>query len=178
MFLELSFGGNMLELLIFLIPIYIANSSPVVLGGGIALDLGKKFFDGKRIFGKGKTLRGFFGGILAGTLAGGIVSFIYPLRFFADPQTQFIAAFALSLGTLCGDAFGSFLKRRMGIESGKQFMPDTFIFLLVSLAFVFPFALPGLFEPFNVLFFIILTVILHPLTNALANRAGLKSVPW
>ena len=48
---------DLLALLLFLIPIYIANSSPVILGGGIAIDLGEKFFDRKRILGKGKTVR-------------------------------------------------------------------------------------------------------------------------
>ncbi len=169
---------EMLDLLIFLIPIYIANASPVVLGGGTALDLGKDFIDGRRIFGSGKTIRGFVGGVLAGTLAGGIVAMAYPLPYFESAYVQLMAAFLLSLGALCGDALGSFLKRRMGMESGKPFMPDTFIFLVVSLAFVSPFANGTLFTPFNIAFFLILTIILHPLTNAIANRAGLKKVPW
>ena len=168
----------MLELLLFLVPVYIANSSPVVLGGGAPLDFNIKLGDGRRLFGSGKTIRGFAGGILAGTLAGGLVALFYQLPFFPDQGTQLTAAFLLSIGTLVGDAMGSFLKRRLGMESGKQFMPDTFIFLLVAMVFVFPVADASLYGPFNLAFFLILTVILHPLTNVLANRLGLKKVPW
>jgi CDP-2,3-bis-(O-geranylgeranyl)-sn-glycerol synthase len=168
----------MLDLLVFLIPVYIANSSPVVLGGGAPLDFGIVLSDGRRIFGRGKTIRGFAGGVLAGTLAGGLVALFYQLPYFSGPGAQFMAAFLLSVGTLTGDAFGSFLKRRLGIESGSQFMPDTFIFLVVSLIFVFPLADASLFALPNLAFFLILTVILHPLTNIIANRLGLKKVPW
>ncbi len=169
---------QLLDLLLFLLPIYVANSSPVVLGGGMPLDLGMDFFDGKRLFGDGKTIRGFIGGVLAGTLAGGICALVYQSPFFPSESVQFFAGFALSFGTLCGDAFGSFIKRRLGVGSGRQFLLDTIMFLLVALVFVFPFANISLFDPLNLLFFIILTLILHPLMNILANRAGLKRVPW
>ncbi len=167
-----------LELLLFLVPVYVANCTPVILGGGSCLDFGRKFYDKRRIFGKGKTIRGFVGGIVAGTAAGGIIAFFYPLPFFADFQTQFIAAFLLSCGVLAGDAFGSFIKRRLDIASGEQFMPDSCIFLVFSLVFVLPIADHSLYEWFNVGFFFVLTIILHPLTNTVANKLGLKKVPW
>lgn len=169
---------RMLELLLFLVPVYVANSSPVVLGGGAPLDLNIRLPDGRRLFGQGKTIRGFVGGVIAGTLAGMLVALIYQLPYFPDQSAQFMAAFLLSLGTLSGDAVGSFMKRRLGMESGEQFMPDTFIFLLISLIFVFPLADISLYGPLNLGFFLILTIILHPLTNVLANRLGLKKVPW
>lgn len=169
---------QLLDLLAFLVPIYVANSSPVVLGGGAPLDFGRTLQDGERVLGDGKTIRGFVAGTLAGTFAGGLVSLFYLLPFFPNQLTQFAAGFAMSLGTLCGDALGSFVKRRMHVGSGRPFVPDTILFLVVALAFAAPFASPSLFEPLNLLFFAILTLILHPLTNFLANRAGLKNVPW
>ncbi|VVC03525.1 CDP-archaeol synthase [Candidatus Bilamarchaeum dharawalense] len=169
---------TILDLLIFLIPIYIANSSPVVLGGGMPLDLGYRLGDNKRIFGDGKTIRGFIGGTLAGTVAGALVANYYQLPFFADARIQFMAGFALALGTLCGDACGSFIKRRFGVDSGKPFLLDTMMFIIIALVFVTPFAKDELFTPLNLLFFLVLTVILHPLANMLANRVGLKKVPW
>lgn len=170
--------ASLLELLLFLVPVYVANSSPVVLGGGCPLDLGRKCLDGNRVLGEGKTMRGFAGGVLAGTVAGGIVALLYPLPFFAGPQAQFLAAFVLAFGTLLGDAAGSFIKRRAGVASGRPFVLDTIMFLIVSLAVVFPLAGPSLYEPLNLAFFAVLTLVLHPLTNLLANKAGLKNVPW
>ncbi|MFN7991890.1 MAG: CDP-2,3-bis-(O-geranylgeranyl)-sn-glycerol synthase [Candidatus Micrarchaeia archaeon] len=167
-----------LDLLLFLVPTYIANSSPVVLGGGKPLDFGLTMPDGNRILGDGKTIRGFIGGVLAGTVAGGLVAMVYPLPFFAGAGSQYLAAFVLSFGTLSGDAIGSFIKRRSGVGSGRPFFLDTIMFLVVSLLLVFPFALPELYQPLNIAFCTILTLILHPLTNMLANRAGLKNVPW
>ncbi|MFH0737842.1 MAG: CDP-2,3-bis-(O-geranylgeranyl)-sn-glycerol synthase [Candidatus Micrarchaeota archaeon] len=170
--------AELFDLLVFLIPIYIANSSPVVLGGGAPLDLGATLRDGKRLLGDGKTIRGFVGGTLAGTAAGGLAAIFYRLPFFADAQLQFVAAFVLSFGTLSGDALGSFVKRRFGVGSGRPFFLDTIMFLIVALVLVYPLALPSLFEPYNLAFFALLTLIIHPLTNMLANKAGLKNVPW
>lgn len=170
--------SQFIDLLLFLVPIYVANSSPVVLGGGMPMDLGMNFLDKRRLLGEGKTVRGFLGGVLAGTFFGGIVALLYPLEFFSSPQMQYLAAFVLAFGTLAGDALGSFVKRRMGVDSGRPFLPDTLMFLIVALVLVYPLASPSLYEPVNLLFFAILTMVLHPLTNMLANKAGLKKVPW
>ncbi|MFH1520339.1 MAG: CDP-2,3-bis-(O-geranylgeranyl)-sn-glycerol synthase [Candidatus Micrarchaeota archaeon] len=168
----------LLDVLLFLIPIYIANSSPVVLGGGIPLDFGRRLNDGERILGEGKTIRGFIGGILAGTVAGGIVTLYYPLPFFVNSQTQFFAGFVLAFGTLCGDALGSFIKRRVKIQSGKPFLLDMIMFLILALFFVMPFAKGEFFTYVNLVFIFVLTLIIHPSMNILANKIGLKKVPW
>jgi CDP-2,3-bis-(O-geranylgeranyl)-sn-glycerol synthase len=170
---------QLLDLLLFLVPIYIANSSPVVLGGGAPLDMGATLPDGKRLFGDGKTMRGFVAGTLAGTVAGGAVALAYPLPFFYSAQSQFVAAFILAFGTLLGDALGSFIKRRAGVGWGRPFVLDTIMFLIVALILVYPLTNAGaLYTLLNLSFFVVLTLILHPLTNMLANRAGLKNVPW
>ncbi len=170
---------QLLDLLLFLVPVYVANSSPVVLGGGMPLDMGAKLGDGHRLFGDGKTVRGFIAGTLAGTVAGGAVALAYPLPFFPSPAVQFAGSFVLAFGTLAGDALGSFVKRRAGVAWGRPFILDTIMFLIVSLVLVYPLSIAGeLYQPLNILFFVALTLILHPLTNMLANRAGLKNVPW
>jgi len=170
--------AELLDLFVFLIPIYVANSSPVVLGGGAPLDLGATLQDGKRLLGEGKTIRGFVGGTLAGAVAGGLAAMLYRLPFFVDARMQFVAAFVLAFGTLAGDALGSFIKRRFGVGSGRPFFLDTIMFLVVAMALVYPLALPNLYDPLNLAFFAGLTLILHPMTNMLANKAGLKNVPW
>ncbi len=168
----------MWELLLFLLPPYIANSSPVILGGSTPLDGGRYFFDKKRLLGSSKTLEGFVGGVAAGTLTAVILAFIAPLPFFDSVWSQVAAGFMLSLGTLVGDALGSFIKRRFSRKEGSPFFLDTFFFIVVALVFAFPFTSSSLYTPTNLLFIISLSIILHPLTNVLAYFFGFKSVPW
>lgn len=169
---------DIIALLLFLLPVYIANSSPVILGGGIAIDLGEKFFDKKRILGKGKTVRGFIAGVACGTVAGVLIAMIHPLGFFSSINAQMMGAFAVSLGTMTGDSLGSFIKRRIDIARGRPFIIDTALFLAVALAFVYPFAEAGLYALDNLLFMFGLTIIMHPAANLVANKMGLKNVPW
>ena len=49
-----------------MLPAYVPNSAAAVFGGGTPIDFGKTCGDGRRIFGDGKTHRGFFGGVLCG----------------------------------------------------------------------------------------------------------------
>ena len=51
-------------------PAYCANAVPVIFGGGLPIDAGKTFLDGRPILGSRKTLRGFFAGLVVGTLMG------------------------------------------------------------------------------------------------------------
>ncbi len=165
-------------LILLLLPIYVANGVPVLLGGGARLDLGMDFIDAKPVFGEGKTIRGFVAGVAGGTLAAGLLALALLLPWYATPGLQFTAGAAMALGTMCGDAAGSFLKRRLGMESGRPFLPDTVLFLAFALAFAFPFVEPSLYSLENLAFMFVLTLILHPATNFIANRAGLKKVPW
>ncbi|MHA1894710.1 MAG: CDP-archaeol synthase [Candidatus Helarchaeota archaeon] len=72
-------------------PALIANMSMTLTGGNEKLgpvDFGKNFFDGNRIFGKGKTWSGLIGGICIGTIVGIILvpSLHFPIAIFADNQ--------------------------------------------------------------------------------------------
>lgn len=167
-----------ISLILFTLPAYFANAVPVLLGGGTYLDFGKNFSDGERIFGNGKTIRGFFAGVAAGTLISGLLALYSPLEFFQSENAQFLAGFGLSFGTMIGDTLGSFLKRRIRLKPGKPFFPDSLIFLAMALVFAYPFTTQGFYTIFNVGFIAILTVVLHPLSNFIANKVGLKKVPW
>jgi len=169
---------RILDLILFLLPIYVANAIPVVLGGGAPLDFGLRMPDGQRLLGDSKTIRGFLAGVIAGTAAGGVIALVYRLPFFIDPRMQFLGGFIVALGTMCGDAMGSFIKRRFKVGSGRPFILDSIFFVVIALVLVYPFVLPGLYDLGNLVFFLVLTIILHPLTNMIANRAGLKNVPW
>ncbi len=54
------------EALKLIFPAYCANAAPVLAGGGLPMDFDKNFMDGRRIFGKNKTFRGFFFGLAIG----------------------------------------------------------------------------------------------------------------
>jgi len=157
------------ESLIFIFPAYSANAVPVVFGGGQPLDLGKTFLDGQPIFGTHKTFRGFFAGLIIGTLVGVGESLVFNNY---DP----LLGFALSLGALIGDLSGAFAKRRLGLAPGT-FLPivDQIDFVLCALLFSLPIA-----PPTNIMTLVILaiTVPIHLLTNLLAYLAHAKKKPW
>jgi len=52
------------------LPAYFANASPVVLGGGMALDGGRKWLDGKPFLGSHKTVKGTLFGVFVGAAVG------------------------------------------------------------------------------------------------------------
>ncbi len=54
--------------IVFIMPGYIADAMMVLVGGGGPLDGGKIAKDGRRLFGSGKTKRGFFFGPLVGAI--------------------------------------------------------------------------------------------------------------
>lgn len=116
--------------LIYILPAYIANATPVVLGAGKPIDRGKKLW-GKPIFGPNKTVRGLVAGLLAGIIVGWIESFYLPYMLFIG--------IAESIGTHFGDLLGSFIKRRLGVEAGKgvPFL-DQYMFLIFALVFALP----------------------------------------
>jgi CDP-2,3-bis-(O-geranylgeranyl)-sn-glycerol synthase len=80
---KMGISELIIEALIFIFPAYCANAAPVLAGGGLSMDLGKNFIDGKRIFGNNKTFRGFFFGLAIGVFVGLVESLIfsYPLSF-------------------------------------------------------------------------------------------------
>jgi len=166
---------DFLTVLIFILPAYIANASPVLLGGGAPIDFGKNFFDGKRIFGDNKTIRGFFAGLFTGLLTGNLLAIFCPIV----PSFQFmLSAFFLSLGTMFGDLVGSFIKRRIGSKPGSYAIFDSFLFILFALLFAYPFLPEWIYSIPSLLFIFLFSFLLHILSNFIANKLGWKNVPW
>ena len=156
--------------IIFILPAWIANGTPVIFGGvGVPLDFNKKL-GGKPIFGRHKTLRGTASGILGGLIMTAImyVFISYPPALGA----------ALTIGAIAGDLAGSFIKRRLGIKEGRSVpIMDQYSFFVFALLFALPYlgSFPGYI---GLLFITILTGVLHKLTNVLAHMARVKKVPW
>ena len=157
-----------IEALIFIFPAYCANAAPVLAGGGSLLDFGKKFLDGKPIFGKNKTFRGFFFGLAIGVIVGLVenVLFGYPLLF----------SVLSPLGALVGDLSGAFLKRRLNIAPGGLFpVIDQIDFVIGALLFSLPLSMIYWELAVAVL---IITPPIHLFTNFLAYKLKLKNNPW
>ena len=157
-----------IEALKFIFPAYCANATPVLVGGGQQLDFGKKFLDGKPIFGKNKTFRGFFFGLAIGIVAGLAenVVFGYPILFGVFSP----------LGALVGDLTGAFLKRRLGIAPGGLFpVVDQVDFVVGALLFSLPLSIVYWELAIAV---IVITPPIHLFTNFLAYKLKLKSNPW
>lgn len=157
-----------LEALKFIFPAYCANAIPVIAGGGRPMDGGKNFFDGKPIFGKNKTFRGFFCGLAIGTPVGFVESifFGYPLLF----------CLLLPLGALLGDLAGAFIKRRLGITPGDLLpIVDQVDFIVGAVLFSLP--LQIIYWELAIAVFVI-TPPIHLLTNFVAYKLGLKNNPW
>jgi len=167
------FYDLLLNSLIFILPSYVANGSPVLAAKFIhnrhPIDFGKNFWDGRRILGDGKSIEGFIVGVLAGTLT----SLVLQLVGLHSIEEGFI----LSLGTMLGDSLGSFIKRRLGIErGGKAPVLDQLTFLVVALGLYCLFFKP--IPPIKIIILLLVTLFLHRFTNIIAFKLGLKSRPW
>jgi CDP-2,3-bis-(O-geranylgeranyl)-sn-glycerol synthase len=160
-----------IEALKFIFPAYCANAIPVITGGGYPIDLGKKFFDGKPIFGRNKTFKGFFSGLAVGTAVGLVESVFFP-------EYSILSGFLLSLGALFGDLTGAFVKRRLGLAPG-DLLPviDQVDFIIGAIVFAFFFSLSIL--PWELIIAVlIITPPIHLITNFAAYKLGLKDNPW
>lgn len=165
-----------MEALIVIFPAYCANAVPVIAGGGLPLDFGRKFLDGRPIFGKNKTFRGFFSGLALG----GAVGFVESTMLKGYLSGNYPGSFGLflSLGALLGDAFSSFIKRRLGFEPGSLFpILDQTNFIIGAVLFSLPF-LGDIFSWQVIITIFVVTPPVHLLTNFAAWKLGLKSDPW
>ncbi len=173
-----------------MLPAYVPNSAAVIFKGKTPIDFGKNFVDGRRILGKGKTWRGFFGGALTGMLVGLIQNFLsiyLPQDYFPPFSPNFYIALgilaSLSFGAMIGDSFGSFIKRRLGIGSGgRAFLLDQLTFVFIAWLFLWVFY-PSFFNfAFGnvpaVVTILIITPLIHRGVNIIAYKMGKKPVPW
>ena len=172
------------------------------------IDGGRHLSDGYRILGDGKTWNGLAGAIIgAGLLCmfthwlgeNNVVQngvFIDPLIgasasdwFWVGGEwgAAFVVGAFLGLGCMIGDCAGSFVKRRFGkkregSESSEAPLLDTIPFALCTFAMgllLFPQILVGNSDLITPMFgLLILTPIIHRLTNIFGYWVGLKEVPY
>lgn len=88
----------------------VANGAPIISQYifknhlSVPVDMGKCFFDGEPVFGNSKTWRGLFSSLVLTSLFASLLGYDY--------ETGLI----ISLCSMMGDLFSSFIKRRMSIK--------------------------------------------------------------
>lgn len=177
-----------------LLPAYVASAfATLPRGFGPPMDFGRALaHDGRRVLGASKTWSGFLTGSLlaipVGLLEAGLI-------LAAPPNLQLVPRLAptvlealpvvalITFGAMSGDALGSFLKRRAGLESGaRTVFVDQLPFVLVPIA-AGVVAYPDLFVAtffswMAVLWLLVFTLGLHVGFNWIGFHVGLKKVPW
>ncbi len=165
-----------LKLVLYLAPMYFANSSAMLLGGKTALDFGKKLYDGQPILGRGKTIRGTFSGIFVGILATAAIYYFFNETALDFTPNYVLLGVLLSVGAILGDIIASFFKRRNKIASGTP------VLFLDQLDFVFGGMILGsvFYTPdfFEIVVIAVVTLVAHKLSNYFAFKTKLKKVPW
>ncbi|MCX8200168.1 MAG: CDP-2,3-bis-(O-geranylgeranyl)-sn-glycerol synthase [Candidatus Micrarchaeota archaeon] len=169
-------GLDFVAIVLFLLPPYVANAAPVVFGGKFPVDMGATAWDGRRFLGDGKTWKGLIVGITSGVLVGYAEAFVTGNSMFA-----FLALLS-STGAMLGDMLGSFIKRRLDYERGRpSLLMDQLLFIIFAFILSYPVLesiLPQVLVPESIVIILFATYVLHRIMNIIANKLGLKKVPW
>ncbi len=170
-----------------LIPGMMANMTPPLVKRvkflEYPVDMGKKY-RGKPIFGKNKTYRGFFFGIISACVGVYVQKILYldhawfrELSLIPYGEINFLlAGFLIGFGVLFGDVIESFFKRQKGIKPGEKWFPwdqiDALIGGLVFLSFAY-------IPPWQaILIVLVLVPVLHVGINHLGFYLGLQKNKW
>ena len=164
----------------FVLPAYLANMMPVFFAKlGWLKSLGQPI--NEPLFGTNKTWRGIISAIFGGIIISGIQALLLNFVFFINLSIYsyhnwLIFGFLAGLGAILGDLFKSFLKRKKGIKSGGSWpVFDQLDFIVGFFIFTYWLARP---DWQIIVTAIILTLILHPLTNIIGYALGIKKVWW
>ncbi|MEN4006500.1 MAG: CDP-2,3-bis-(O-geranylgeranyl)-sn-glycerol synthase [Methanobacteriaceae archaeon] len=153
----------------FMLPAYLANAAALAFGGGKPLDSGRKFIDGRRIFGDGVTWHGTLIGTGIGILIGSLQGILS-----GNIIQGILLGFFLGGGALIGDACGSFVKRRMKIKRGQPTLfLDQLDFVVVALLFA---SIVVILPFYMIILILIISFILHLSANIIAYFLGIKKV--
>jgi CDP-2,3-bis-(O-geranylgeranyl)-sn-glycerol synthase len=149
----------------FMLPAYLANVTALAFGGGKPLDFNHDLNDGRRILGNGVTWRGTIIGTTIGLVQGLITGNIIE---------GFLLGLTLGGGALIGDACGSFIKRRLNVESGRPApILDQLDFVVGALVFA---SLIVVIPIEMIVIILVISVFLHLGANIIAYLLGLKKV--
>lgn len=155
-----------LELFVMLV---LANGTPVVTAKMLRkrwsapVDGGLNWRDGRPLFGKSKTWRGFVSGALCCAL------------FALATGHEFVFGFLFGVLALVGDLFSSFIKRRMGLESSARMpwldqVPEAALPMVVAIAW-------GLVGLWTALFITVFFTLSNMWISPLLYRLGIRRQP-
>ena len=169
-----------------MLPAYIPNPLAAVFGGGKPIDGGQTMKDGRRILGDGKTYRGLLAGIICGLLVGllqmRLVSGGFAVFDVTLPTFSVTVILAMSCGSLFGDMFMSFFKRRLGLKRGAPLpVIDQLDFVLGAWLFTYilsPEWFTATFSFWIIVTVLIITPVLHLVSNIIGYFIGVKNEPW
>ncbi|NOX71568.1 MAG: CDP-2,3-bis-(O-geranylgeranyl)-sn-glycerol synthase [Candidatus Micrarchaeota archaeon] len=172
-----------IEAIWFILPAYAANGFAPLFRGKIPIDGGRNMRDGRRIFGDGKTRKGFLGGCIVGAAIGAIQMLAYPYIMTADLPLNIslvmmspVLGFLLGFGAMTGDLAGSFVKRRLDIKRGKAApLLDQIDFLVGAIFFTF---LIADIKSQWVLVLLVVTPLFHLVANVIGYFLKVKAVPY
>lgn len=181
-----SIVNFVLMCLYLMIPGAVANMMPVFARRIPFLDYPIDFnikYKNKPIFGRNKTFRGFFFGILGAIIVSYIMSLLY--QYPAIQQISFIDfsqvhwayfGFMIGLGVLVGDAVESVVKRRKGIKPGQPFFPwDQLDLLIGALVFISFIKLPTWQM---IVFYFIFVPLIHITFRHVGYYLGINKKKW
>ena len=174
---------NLIESIWIIIPAFAANGFAPLSRGKRPIDGNKKFFDGRPIFGKGKTWEGLILSLFVATLIGIVQQYAFPyLPFDQSPILLDIVpmnaymGFILGLGAMVGDLAGSFIKRRINLPRGSPApILDQDDFVLGALGFA---ALIIAVKLQWVLLLVVITPMIHLIANYIAFKIRVKNTKW
>ena len=178
---------NIITLMIWLmLPAYLSNPAAAICAKigkpGLPIDFNKTY-NSKRIFGDGKTFKGFLSGVVFGIFFGICENLINKYLFNNYmPNFTYIVLLTLPLGAMLGDLTASFFKRRIGLARGEA-LPfiDQLDFVFGAWIITLIFARSWFLHYFTIkimLSCILLTPIFHRIVNIVGYKMGISKEPW
>ncbi len=175
----------LLQCFYLMLPAYFANMAPIIVKDAfkslkIPIDFNKKIKN-KPIFGKNKTFRGLFFGVIFAVIIAYLQFLLYKNNIFvnisiADYSNWLLIGFLMGFGAIFGDLIESFIKRRMNYEPGKSFVPfDQLDFVIGALIFIYPLVALSLSK---IIIILLLSFVLHIIVNHIAYYIKLRREQW
>ncbi|MCZ2846220.1 MAG: CDP-archaeol synthase, partial [Candidatus Bathyarchaeota archaeon] len=135
--------------------------------------------EGYPVLGDHKTWRGIIAGITMGMSVTYIQRWLYQCSFFEensliayDKINIFIFGFLLSLGTVFGDLFFAFLKRRQNLPPGAPWIPfDQINYVVGAFVLLTPYLTIDIIYWTTIL---LITFLLHLVINYIGYRLGIS----